>query len=82
MHLREPTKKLLASNLVELSERTELLAREEASGRMELASHVRQIEVKLDAIIGALGAGGAPAGGGWLKSLIGDGQAGANALSA
>ena len=61
----EPTRRLLASNLLDLSERTETIAKESDTGREQLASQVRSVDAKLNAIIAALGiapAAGAVAG--------------------
>ena len=65
VRLMEPTRRLLASNLLDLSERTETIAKESDTGREQLASQVRSVDAKLNAIIAALGiapAAGAVAG--------------------
>lgn len=40
MRLKEPTHRILANNLVDLSERTELIAKESESSREQLAGQV------------------------------------------
>lgn len=55
MRLREPTRKLLASNLIDLAERTETIATAGEASRELLAIQVRALDSKVDTIINALG---------------------------
>ena len=77
MRSKEPTSRLLASNLVDLSERTEQIAKQSQSRSDELAKSVSALDEKLDALFSALGvAAPAPAGapaasGGWFADLMG-----------
>ena len=53
--LKEPTRKMLASNLAELSERLETVTKQSAISQEEVANQVRGIDAKLNALFGALG---------------------------
>ena len=46
--LREPTRKLLASNLLDLSERTEAIAKESEDGREALVRQVRSLQTRME----------------------------------
>ena len=63
MRLREPTRKLLASNLIDLAERTEAIATAGEASREQLAIQIRAMDMKLEAIVNALGIAPATASG-------------------
>lgn len=80
VRLVEPTRKHVATSLMELAERTENIAKEAKANRNDLASQVRSLDTKLDAVIRAMGiVVPDPAAasqdkaqtGGWLESLVG-----------
>ena len=83
MRLKEPTRKLLASNLIDLSERTEVIAKDSEAAREQIATEVRALSAKMDAIANAMGivpkppaqveapAPAAPSSGSWIESLMG-----------
>ena len=56
MRLKEPTKRVLANNIIDLSERTEAFAKEGESGRDALAAQLRGLEQRVDDRVGRLDA--------------------------
>ena len=53
--LKEPTRKMLASNLAELSERVDIVTKQSTIRHDQAASQMRAMDTKLDALFSALG---------------------------
>jgi len=56
LRLKEPTRKLLASNLLDLSERTEVIAKQSEGSREGLARQMRTLQHRVDGQIAAVNA--------------------------
>ena len=73
--LAEPTRKVIANSMEELSERTEIIAKEGKQSRDELAKQVRELSEKMDRVLGVLGAAAEnpasqPVSQSWLQAFV------------